>query len=167
MYRRDYPCSCGKSTFTVVAEMDDWNREREQQIMNCPECAEKKRIAKTEEVKEREQLKELDKKITKYFTERYMGQWLTYFTNAKNKKETWALATEVGIEKDSLSSFYNRRKGVSMDEYIRGLASYDKIQKIMQALHIEDSGLESMVKKATELKKAEYFRLISEWHRNH
>lgn len=28
MYSRDYPCSCGKGTYTEVVEMDDWNRRR-------------------------------------------------------------------------------------------------------------------------------------------
>lgn len=43
MSRRDYPCNCGKSTYTEVNEMDDWNRYREHIIMNCPVCAEKKK----------------------------------------------------------------------------------------------------------------------------
>lgn len=167
MYRRDYPCSCGKGTYTVVAEMDDWNRSREHRIMHCTECAEKERIAKNEEVKKRERLKKLDEEIKTYFAEHYMVQWLTYFATAKNRKETWTLAKEIGVEKNSLSSFYNQRKAVSMDQYIRELARYSNMQMIIQALHIEDSTLKSKVEEAMELERAENSRLINEWYRNH
>lgn len=167
MHRRDYPCSCGKGTYTEVVEMDDWKGRREHRTMHCFECAEKERIAKIEEAKEKSRLKKLDEEIKTYFAEHYMGEWLTYFASARNKKETWALAKEIGIERNSLSSFYNQNKALSTDEYIRRLARYDNIQEIMQVLDIEDSDLKCKVKEAMELKKSDYARLLAHWHNDH
>lgn len=165
MYRRDYPCRCGKSTYTEIVEMDDWNRRREHRIMNCPECAEQERIAKAEQKREEAEdkarlqeldadLKELDAEIKTYFAEHYMEEWLTYFSSARNKKETWTLAKKTGVESDSLSSFYKWNKGFSMEEYIRGLARYNKMQKIMEALNIDDRDFKSKVEEAMELRKS-------------
>jgi signal recognition particle subunit SEC65 len=167
MYCRDYPCSCGKGTYTEVVEMDDWNRRREHRTINCPECAENEKIAKINEVKEKERLKKLDEEIKTYFRELYMEKWLSYFDSAKNKKEIWTLAKEIGIEKDSLSSFYSRNKSINMEEYVRNLAISNNIQKIMQVLNIGDKDLTYKVDEAMKLKKAEYARLVADWHRNH
>ncbi|MDQ0090537.1 hypothetical protein J2T12_003960 [Paenibacillus anaericanus] len=36
-----YTCPCGKSTYEVTTEMDDWNSTREKVTMNCLECKDK------------------------------------------------------------------------------------------------------------------------------
>lgn len=167
MYRRDYPCNCGKGTYTEVVEMDDWNRRREHRSINCLECAEKEKIAKIKEGEERERLKKLDEEIKTYFRERYIEAWLTYFASAKNKKEIWALAKEIGVERDSLSSFYNRNKSISMEDYVENLAVSDNMKSIMQVLNIEDIDLTCKVDEALKMKKEEYSRAVAEWHRNH
>ena len=167
MYRRDYPCSCGKGTYTEVVEMDDWNRRREHRTINCPECAEIEKQAKINEDKERERLKQLDEEIKTYFNERYMEKWHSYFASTKNKKEIWTLAKEMGIERDSLSSFYSRNKSLNMEEYVTNLAVSNNMQKIMQALNIEDMDLSCKVDEVMRLKRAEYAKSVAEWHRNH
>ncbi|WP_066320474.1 hypothetical protein [Bacillus sp. FJAT-29814] len=167
MYSRDYPCSCGKGTYTEVVEMDVWNRRREHRTINCSECAEKEKLAKIKEAEERERLKKLDEEIKNYFEERYMEEWLTYFASAKNKKEIWALAKEIRVERDSLSSFYNRNKSINMEEYVRKLAVTNNMQKIMEVLNIEDMQLTSKIDEALKLKKAEYAKAVAAWHRNH
>ncbi len=152
MYSRDYPCSCGKGTYTEVVEMDNWNRRREHRTINCPECAENEKIAKINEAKEREKLKNLDEEIKTYFSEHYMEKWLSYFDSAKNKKEIWALAKGRGIEGDSLSSFYSRNKSLSMEEYVKNLAVSNNMQKIMQFLNVEDVDLSCKVDEVMKLK---------------
>lgn len=164
--RRDYPCSCGKGTYTEVNEMDDWNRSRVHRTMHCTECARKEAITEIEITKERALLKKLDVEITTYFVKHYMQEWRTYFSATNNKKQTWELAKELGIEKDSLSAFYNRRKNLSMDEYIGELAKYYHLIEIMNVLNIEDSDLKSKVQKANALHKAEYSRMINEAYNN-
>lgn len=167
MDRRDYPCNCGKGTYTEVVEMDDWNRRREHRTINCPECAENEKIAKINEAKERDRLKNLDEEIKTYFREHYMEKWVSYFYSAKNKKEIWALAREIGIERDSLSSFYSRNKFLKMEEYVTNLVVSNNMQKIMQVLNIEDVDLSCKVNEVMKLKRVEYAKSVAEWHRNH
>lgn len=163
--RYTYPCSCGKGTYTVHVEMDDWNRQRDHRVIHCPECAEKEKEHKMKIVNERKHLRELDEEVRIYFDEHYMEQWFKYFAPTKNKKEKWTLANDMGIERGSISTFYNRWKSRSMDEYIRSLANYNNMQKIIQVLHIEDSCLISKVQQALELKEREYSRAVRDWHR--
>lgn len=155
MSRRDYPCNCGKSTYTEVNEMDDWNRYREHIITNCPVCAEKERIARAEEERKRnedtERLKELVLEVKPYFEERYMQDWLDYFVSAKNKKAAWTLAQEIGIERHSLSSFYQLYKGSSVNDYVRSLAKPYNMLKIIEVLNINDSSLKNKVEKLIDL----------------
>jgi hypothetical protein len=160
MYRRDYPCKCGKSTYTEVGEMDDWNRHREYQIINCLECAEKARIAeaerKQEEANRQAHLKKLVDEINKHFEKRYMDDWLSFFASARNKKEVWTLANKIGIENHSLSSFYQYNKGSSIEKYVRSLASPYNMLKIIETLNINDSVLKSKVGEAMDLRGEAY-----------
>lgn len=158
MYRRDYPCKCGKGTYTEVGEMDDWNRTRDYRIINCSECAEKARIAAEEERKakaEREaRLKVLVEEITTHFERHYMEEWLSFFASVRNKKEVWALAKKTGVESYSLSTFYDHNKGSSMESYVRRLARPYNMVKIIEALNINDSHLKSKVEEAMDLNKS-------------
>ncbi|MBV6682337.1 hypothetical protein KV679_01385 [Bacillus sp. JRC01] len=167
MYSGDYPCKCGKGTYTEVVEMDDWNRQREHRTINCPKCAENEKIAKINEAKDRERLKQLDEEIKAYSSERYMGKWHSYFASARNKKDIWTLAKRMGIERNRLSSFYSRNKSLNMEEYVKNLAVSNNMHKIMQVLNIEDIDLSCKIDEVMKLKSAEYVKLVAEWHRNH
>lgn len=160
MYRRDYPCICGKGTYTEIGEMDDWNRTRDYKIINCSECAERARIAAEEERKakaEREaSLKILLEEITTHFEKHYMEDWLSFFACARNKKEVWTLAKKTGIESYSLSAFYDHNKGSSMEDYIRRLARPYNMLKIIEALNINDELLKSKVEEAMDLRGSSY-----------
>ncbi|MCZ2260633.1 hypothetical protein [Sporosarcina sp. G11-34] len=164
--RNTYPCSCGEGTYTVHVEVDDWNRQRDNRVIHCPECAKKEKEHEMEIVNERKRLRELDEEVRIYFAEHYMEQWVKYFAPTKNKKEKWTLANDMGIEGGSISTFYNRWKSRGMDEYIRSLANYNNMHKIIQVLHIEDSRLSSKTQQALELEKREHSRAVSNWHRN-
>lgn len=166
MSRGDYPCPCGKGTYTSILDMDDWNRMREFTTMNCPDCAEKERAEQASLEKERQRLRELDKKIEAYFAANYIDEWLTYFAPAKNKKQTWELAAKLRVESSSLSTFYSH-KYPSKETYIRSLATYRNMEKIMHALNINDGKLASEVEEAMRLYKKEYAMAVANWHRNH
>ncbi|MDQ0297723.1 putative SprT family Zn-dependent metalloprotease [Salibacterium salarium] len=158
--RREYPCTCGKSTYTEIREMDDWNRNREHIIINCPTCEEKENIAKAEkerkQAENREHLKELVLEIKPYFEEHYMQKWLDYFVSAKHKKAAWMLAKEINIERQSLSSFYQSHKGLSVDDYVRSLANPHNMLKIIEVLNINDNSFIKKVEKAIDLNKSVY-----------
>ncbi|MCM3602473.1 hypothetical protein M3175_17200 [Robertmurraya korlensis] len=160
MYRRDYPCKCGKGTYTEVGEMDDWNRTRDYKIINCSECNERARIAVEKEIKakaEREaNLKILVEEISTHFEKHYMEDWLSYFENARNKKEVWSLATKTGVESYSLSAFYDHNKGSNKEDYVRRLARPNNMLKIIETLNINDDLLNSKVKEAMDLKGSSY-----------
>jgi hypothetical protein len=83
MYIREYPCNCGKSIYTEIGEMDDWNRQREYKIINCPECANQARIEaerqKEQQSKNQTRLKELASDIKTYFECSYLDEWAAYF----------------------------------------------------------------------------------------
>jgi hypothetical protein len=158
MYRRDYPCKCGKGTYTEIVEMDDWNERREYRRINCPECAEKERIAVEERKREKAErlsrLKELIEEINAYFEYRYMKDWINYFSSARNKKEVWALATKISVESYSLTSFYQHNKGVSIESYLKGLVKLHNMQAIMKVLDINDGYLKSKVEEAMALRNS-------------
>ncbi|MCD7032868.1 hypothetical protein LRR81_01410 [Metabacillus sp. GX 13764] len=166
MYRREYPCSCGKGTYTEVSKMDDWNRRREFRVMNCLICAENERAEEAKIREEREQLNTLAKEIKTYFTENYLQEWLNFFGAAKTKKKAWEIAKEIGVETDSLSSFYSR-KYYNIEKYIESLTTYTNIDKIVQVLNIYDNELMQKIKEAIRLSNYETKRSINDWYNDH
>lgn len=166
MSRVDYPCPCGKSTYTRVVEMDDWNRYRESRIMHCPYCAEKEKEERARIREESERLSKLEKEIKAYFAVKYLKEWLAYFEKAKNKKQTWELARKLGVETYSLSAFYSHKYS-SMETYIESLATYYNMDKIMHVLNINDRELTSKVEEAMRLRENEKSRIINEWYNRH
>ncbi|MCK6205768.1 hypothetical protein KZX50_10000 [Bacillus infantis] len=155
MYRREYPCKCGKRTYTEIGEMDDWNRHREYKIMNCSECARQEQIEaekkKEKQIENEKRLRELAADIMASFENNYMDEWVTIFQSIRSKKDAWQLACRMGVENKSLSSFYQFCRGMSIREYARILVSIRNMEKIMATLHIQDNILSSKVKEAREL----------------
>lgn len=160
MSTRFYPCECGKGTYTEVSEMDDWNRIRSTQTINCSYCKLKEKEIDEKIKRDRERLNKLEKEIKVYFVENYMEQWIAYFSTAKSKKEVWEYSRNIGINTESLSIFYSK-KYPSMEEYIKGLATYRNMKDIMSKLNILDSNLTSKVEEAMKLSKQEYARAIA------
>jgi arginyl-tRNA--protein-N-Asp/Glu arginylyltransferase len=160
MYRRYYPCKCGKSTFTEIGEMDDWNRFREYRVINCPECAKLERIEvekqKEKQIKNEKRLRELAADIKDSFENSYMDEWFAIFQPLKSKKEAWQLAHNMGVENKSLSSFYQFSKGISIKEYAKNLVSIRNMDKIIATLHIQDNILSAKVKEAGELMQSTF-----------
>ncbi|MED4351412.1 hypothetical protein P9265_03560 [Schinkia azotoformans] len=157
MYRQDYPCKCGKSTFTEIREMDDWNRFREYRVINCPECAKQEQIEaekqKEKQIKNEKRLRELAADIKASFESSYADEWSAFFQPFKSKKDAWQLAHKMGVENKSLSSFYQFYKGISIEEYAKNLVSIRNMEKIIATLHIQDTILSAKVKEARELMK--------------
>lgn len=49
VFRKEYPCPCGKGTYTTVHRSDDWGQYESNDYMNCDVCLdafEKKKLAK-------------------------------------------------------------------------------------------------------------------------
>lgn len=160
MYRREYPCKCGKSTYIEIGEMDDWNRHREYKIVNCSECAKQERIEaekkREKQIENENRLRELAADIRASFENNYMDEWITMFQSLRSKKDAWKLACRMGVENKSLSSFYEYYRGKSIREYASMLVSIRNMEKIMATLHIEDNILSSKVKEARELMESTF-----------
>lgn len=164
--RGTYPCRCGKGTYTIISKMDDWNRTKHSTILNCPECAEQEKLKSIKEAEERELLEKLDNEIKKSFEEKYKDKWIMYFENAKNKKQIWEMARRLGIEENSLSTFYSRNRNINMSDYIMSLANYQHMDKIMSYININDNNLKSKSDTAMKLYKADLSRRINDWYNN-
>lgn len=151
------PCSCGKGTYTILVEMNDWNRTRSKRFINCPDCAEKEKNFRLILNQNSERLEKTAPKLRTYFKEKYMVQWLSYFNSAMTKKDYWEIAKEIGVEDNSLPLFYQHNKGKSMSEYIKDLAKQEKnMLIIMEVLEIADNDLKSKLKEIIELRDLIY-----------
>jgi hypothetical protein len=167
MSREEYPCDCGKGTYTVALEMDDWNRVRKHRKMHCTECAKRESLKEFQISEERQRRQRLEKEIPAYFFEKYLEDWLSHFASARNKKDAWSIADKLKVENYTLSNFYSINKRRSIEEYVKRLVTPGNMTKIMQALNIDDNDLKNKVEEAEELYRKEYARSVAAWHRDH
>jgi hypothetical protein len=49
---RYVPCPCGKGTYTVIREVNDWGKSREYWDMKCPTCKEALRLEAVSDAKD-------------------------------------------------------------------------------------------------------------------
>ncbi|ASS95983.1 hypothetical protein [Peribacillus simplex] len=132
MTSNDYPCKCGKGTYTYISEMDDWSRSREEYILNCDYCKEKYVFSEgsfisNEVVKITTKFhKQIDKyvdELNDYMKNTYDSSWLMLFNSCKTKKDYWnrlvRIKKELGIYSHSLGTFYKDVKGYeSIENYL-------------------------------------------------
>jgi hypothetical protein len=162
MRSNDYPCTCGKGTYTELIEMDDWNRMRRSRIIHCLDCVEKQKRFKLKLTEDQELLKNIVSELRGYFERNYIEQWVSYYNSAKTKKDVWAIANKIKVERSSLSTFYQRIKNKNINDYIKSLANNEKnILKIMSVLDIEDEDFKSKLEEVIELEDSVYKRLLS------
>jgi len=141
------PCPCGKGLILVRVGSNDWGQSSlpNEEIL-CLECKEKD---EKEKALKQERLKVANNKISlvvTYFKENYVELLRDKFLNFKSKKAVWQTAYDLGIEDCSLTKFYKYSK--NKDEYINELISWDKIEKIIYALKINDPKLSELFQDA-------------------
>ena len=179
-------CPCGSSTYTVRSFMGDWNRSEERWEMDCVKCKRQYclyqysvldsgmtckvfRWVRREELKKVEkieaQLTKAKEEIVKNAKALYVDMWLSYFQDAKSKKEIWRRLTDDGKRYPSLSAFYNHTKDTDLQSYLREEFKYKSISVILQKLHVADREISRKLRLAeqidSELYKAKD-RLIKE-----
>ncbi|MDA1189072.1 MAG: hypothetical protein O2854_05275, partial [Chloroflexi bacterium] len=182
-------CPCGEGTYTAKSFVDDWNRSERRWEMNCPKCKqvyllhtyyeyesgkscgshvwvrkehyEAVQKIKTQLVGEKEHVVNLAER-------RYMQAWLSYFEDAKSKKEIWRRLTEAGRLYPGLATFYSHTKHMNPETYLRREFSYKNLPKILQKLNIIDEPIQLRLRATMGLEEgldeAEN-RLIREGHR--
>jgi hypothetical protein len=139
-------CPCGKGLILVRNGSNDWQQTSHDETILCPECKEK---AEKEKALKQERLKVANSKISlviSYFKENYGELLRDKFGNSKSKKAVWQTAYDLGIEDCSLTKFYKYYK--DKEKYICELISWDKIEKIINALKISDSKLSELFQDA-------------------
>lgn len=168
---RKYKCPCGSGTYTVRSFMDDWNRTEESWEMDCPICKKKYQLytyhyydsgmmcnaylwvpkdlySEMEKIKER--LEKSKEEVVNLARSRYMGMWLSYFSDAKTKKEVWRRLTNNGERYPSLSTFYSNIKNNNIRKYIADYFCHDNLAFILEKLRIKDADI---YKKTLEIKE--------------
>ncbi len=73
--------------------------------------------------------------VMKYFRENYYNLLKDKFLHTKSKMDAWVVASILGIESYSLTSFYKHYK--SKDSYVSDLIGWYRIESIIKALEIE------------------------------
>lgn len=155
-------CKCGKGKIKVISRSDDWNRTEYSEEILCEDCKQKDRQQKEYENKREMEFNKQKEKVINYFNYNYLEKWLDYFENVKSKKEIWKIASNVGGEIGSLSSFYNHSRSVlySKEKYIKNLIRIEVISNILKVLEIEDEELNNMIKEPldyfNEMKRKSY-----------
>lgn len=92
--------------------------------------------------------------IVAYFNENYIEQWLSYFNNIKSKKAIWETLVKMGIEKQSLSTFYSHQHFITTDRYLRHFIQIQNIPKILELLNIKDQNIEKALEAALKTYEA-------------
>ena len=174
MSRKQYKCPCGSGTYTVISLTDDWNRSEEQWEMDCSICKQIYQLYSYyyydsgmtceaylwvskklyEEMKNVEQeFEKAKKEIIDQANSRYMKIWLSYFNDAKTKKEVWRRLTDNGKKYPSLSTFYSQTKNNDITKYIRNYFYFDNLTYIFEKLGIDDKDINKMIMNVKEIEK--------------
>lgn len=140
------PCPCGKGLIRVEDGSNDWGQTSHHETILCPECKQKADELITQK---KERLRVSKNKISlviSYFKENYSSILEDKFINTKSKKAIWQVAYDLGIETQSLTTFYKHYQ--SKEKYIQGLISWYRIHSIILALEIDDLKLDDLYKDA-------------------
>ncbi|MFZ2539554.1 MAG: hypothetical protein WAX04_11720 [Oscillospiraceae bacterium] len=165
MNQYEIHCDCGKGTFQIFTEMDDWNRIKNHSTIHCEECRKEEKLKERKINEERNRLNNLREEITKYFDQNYMEQWQRVFKNYKNKKEIYIFLKEKSIIDCNLNSFYNKFTGKSNEEIIAGITNFKNIEIILNVINILDIHLTTLSIEAIELEKKESNRTMAAYHK--
>lgn len=137
------PCPCGKGTITYCMDMDDWNRFRHYQIIDCAKCqaeADKRQRLESERERRRESLLA---KAVQIAERRYLVRWLAMY-EGKNKKAAWLIYTG-GAGYPALGTFYRHVKfDGGVEQYLRRSFSHD-FQKALAKMKVKDTEIEELL----------------------
>ena len=161
-WTQKFPCLCGNGEFEVLYRENDWSKHEEYYKMLCPECEKKykyvyggeldkkgmkgdkgwvlKSVLKEEEIIKSKNLKH-QKEVEDKAKKLYFQVWESKFKYLKTKKHIWVVLTVNGKHPPSLSMFYSRVKGFSLEEvvnYVNSYFNYSNILRILEICNIEN-----------------------------
>jgi hypothetical protein len=144
MDRVTRPCRCGKGTIVAIAEMDDWNRWRSYETVNCPVClAEDRRTERDAGKKERQQEVALAR-AKRAAEKRYLRPWLDGFQGL-SKKAVWLTLTNGGKNYPSLGTFYSHLKDYkSVEDYLKWRFDQEPLA-MLKIARIRDAEIEKLL----------------------
>ena len=179
--KEQYPCPCGKATYTVLREKDEWSRVRVTYYIDCLRCArpepgyeiypyEYQRNGlwytgfcwgRTEQLQAAKRLRLLADdcfhRARAISEKRYLKQWLAFF-EGRNKRAIWDVLTENGGYHFALPTFYKHTQETSVENYLTAFFRIDA-QNALEILAVCDDEITALYKKA-ELLDAEAENLI-------
>jgi len=142
-------CPCGKGTVTYVMDMDDWNRTRHYQSINCPTCkaeADRKERLEAEREAKREDLLSRALQIAQ---KRYLARWLDLFAGM-SKKAAWQLYTG-GEGYPALGTFYKHVKDDGgIERYLRRSFAHD-FQRALKQMNVKDADTQKLLTEREKL----------------
>lgn len=162
--------------------MDDWNRSEERWEMDCLTCKQNYRLythhyydsgmacssclwvqnGQYESVERIEaQLTKAKEDVVRVATSRYMDKWLSYFQDAKSKKEIWRRLTDNGRRYPSLSTFYAHTRHMDPESCVRKEFDYGNVLIILQKLGITDEEINGKLQAAKQVENR--LREAIEW----
>ena len=141
------PCSCGKGLIEVVYGSNDWGQTSHDETILCPVCKEK---AEREAAEKQERKRVANQKINialDYFKEKYFDIVFSKFENTKSKKDIWKVASAIGLETYSESSFYKHTKSqaIVIENYVANNIRWSNLRKIIKSLVINDTKLTDLI----------------------
>lgn len=155
IFRKRYPCPCGKGEYEEIDSEDDWFQHQTSHKMLCPDCKERyaydshvvaghpgdefergwvlKNVLEAEET--------YQKRIMALVREHYYEKWRERFANARTKKQRWEILTANGKYYPSLGTFYRHTKGYDrrhLEQYIdQTLGSFQDLGQILDICGVE------------------------------
>lgn len=141
------PCACGKGLIEVVYGSNDWGKTSHDETILCPVCKEK---VEREAAEKHERKRVANQKINialDYFKEKYFDIVLSKFENSKSKKDIWKVASAIGLETYSESSFYKHTKSqaIVIENYVTNNIRWSNLRKIIRSLVINDTKLTNLI----------------------
>lgn len=139
-------CPCGKGLILVRDGSNDWGQTSHDESILCDECRENDERNKNLKQERRRIANDKIVLVMKYFRENYYNLLKGKFLHTKSKRDVWVVASNLGIESYSLTSFYKHYR--SKDSYVSDLINWYRIVPIIKALEIEDKTLNELYEDA-------------------
>lgn len=142
------PCPCGQGTITGRTEMDDWNRIRHFETINCKHCRAAARERQRKEQERGRKRQALRDKALHLAERRYLKKWMDQFSG-KSKKAIWLLLTS-GTGNPALGTFYSHVRTEGVKPYLRRHFASD-FPQVLAGMGVDDAEIPALLLKRAEV----------------
>ena len=157
-------CSCGRGPVMLVSRPDSSRLNGSERYIVCLECALSAGnrfdfgVLKDQEALLRLQVHCLE--IYSYFDSRYLVHWINHFALCPSKKAIWEILSKERIVHNSLSTFYEKIRLLSLEGYLREIAGISSMMEILRILDLYDPYLEEQISKILRAAKIESDHIV-------